>query len=441
MLVVTLAMGAALVGTSVMGFLDARAGSSAMTQASVAVLVRGVRREMRHNQGNPAQALESAVQEMGEQGLKFAALVDGTGSILARAGEAQGSLDPDALLPQRHRFPVEEVGQEGRVRVVLPAGPMGPGHHGPWEGPPPGAGAPPSPGDDEAPGPPWARPAMSPGFPEHARHLVLEVSPEAARTLTARAATTVGLSLLAATVLLVLALASWRQSRRADLFTAQLAQDRQLKALGQMSAVLGHEIRNPLASLKGHAQLVLERLPEGHAGRKGAETVVREATRIETLTNHILDFARTGVLDLAPEDPVAVARAAVERSHAAPVVLEAVPGLPAWPVDRARLEQVLVNLLDNARQATTDGAPVTLGVARSGDALVFRVRDRGPGILPGDEARVFEPFFTTKTRGTGLGLALARRIVEGHGGTITAGNAEGGGADFTVLLPRGRGVA
>jgi signal transduction histidine kinase len=107
--------------------------------------------------------------------------------------------------------------------------------------------------------------------------------------------------------------------------------------------------------------------------------------------------------------------------------------------DRARLSQVFRNLFENAAQASGPGGRVEV-VCREGNlggraALLVAVRDTGPG-LGGAARRLFEPFFTTKANGTGLGLAIARRVVEAHGGQITAGDREGGGAEFTILLPR-----
>jgi signal transduction histidine kinase len=99
------------------------------------------------------------------------------------------------------------------------------------------------------------------------------------------------------------------------------------------------------------------------------------------------------------------------------------------------MEQVLVNLLQNARDASPAGSAIDVTVAEESGRLVFEVADRGEGLPPGEEARTFEPFFTTRAHGTGLGLALAKRVAEGHGGTIHALNRAGGGAVFRVVLP------
>jgi two-component system sensor histidine kinase HydH len=243
--------------------------------------------------------------------------------------------------------------------------------------------------------------------------------------------------LVAAALLFGWAAVFWRLSRQAELAAAQLERDRQLKALGEMSAVLGHELRNPLTSLKGHCQLLLEKLAADHPGRRGAETVLRETVRLEKLSRQILEFARTGSVEPTLEDPVALAKAAAESVSAASIQVK-VNGEPQpWTLDRTRMEEVLTNLLRNAIEASPEGEPVELSVSlRDGQSLTYEVRDRGEGLPPGDEARIFEPFFTRKTKGTGLGLALARRIVEGHGGQLSALNHAEGGAIFRVCLPR-----
>jgi two-component system sensor histidine kinase HydH len=228
----------------------------------------------------------------------------------------------------------------------------------------------------------------------------------------------------------------WRISRNAEKASAQLEHDRQLKVLGQMSAVLGHEIKNPLASLKGHIQLLLEKLAPDHAGRKGAEVVLRETMRLEELSRQVLEFARTGAVERESVDPAAVVQAAIENVGGADIHFHAGSIPSTWLLDSARMEEVLVNLLRNAREASSTGQPVDVALNVQADRhLVMEVRDRGEGIAPGEEERVFEPFYTRKAKGTGLGLALARLIVEGHGGTMVARNHPEGGAVFSVRLP------
>jgi two-component system sensor histidine kinase HydH len=266
--------------------------------------------------------------------------------------------------------------------------------------------------------------------------LVVDFEPRLAARLASRALVALVAQVVTTGVLLAAAVAFWRHSRRAEAAQAQAERDRHLRTLGEMSAVLGHELRNPLAALKGHAQLLLERLPPDHPGRPGAATIVGESVRLEALANQVLEFVKTGALSVRAVDPRALAAEAVESAGVGEVGLPTDTAPPTWTLDRDRMVAVLVNLLENARDASPDGAPVELRVALDGNRLVLEVSDRGDGLSPGAEAHAFEPFFTTRVHGTGLGLALAKRVVEGHGGTIQAQNREGGGAVFRITLPR-----
>ncbi|MFP2912717.1 sensor histidine kinase, partial [Pyxidicoccus sp. 3LFB2] len=106
-----------------------------------------------------------------------------------------------------------------------------------------------------------------------------------------------------------------------------------------------------------------------------------------------------------------------------------------WPLDAGRLQQALENVLRNAVQASPAGQPVEARVEQEGRALVFTVKDHGPGIPAGEEERIFEPFVTGRVRGVGLGLAITRRIVELHGGTVSARSHANGGAEFRLTVP------
>jgi two-component system sensor histidine kinase HydH len=275
--------------------------------------------------------------------------------------------------------------------------------------------------------------------------VAMEIEPPKAKVLRDAAQRTLAIGALGALVLL--GFAAWlvraelmRRSRERE-----RERERRLASLGEMSAVLAHEIRNPLASLKGNAQLLAASLPEGEKPRAKAERVVDEAVRLEKLTQDLLAFVRTGSLarsDVAPGPlvrEVAGGFDGVEIDDA---------GAPAtWSLDAPRIREVLVNLIDNAT-AANDGAgqihsgprdrpPVRVRVAEERRALVLEVCDGGPGVKPEDRERIFEPFFTGKTRGTGLGLAIAKRVVELHHGTIRVDDAPGGGARFRIEIPHG----
>lgn len=241
---------------------------------------------------------------------------------------------------------------------------------------------------------------------------------------------------LAAVIALVFAtVVLWRLTRRAEQLLIGAERDRRLVTLGEMSAVLAHEIRNPLAALKGHAQLLQERLPGGSPEHEKAERVVREARRLEELTEDLLRFVRAPQVEPAPCDPAALLADAARSVDATRVRLHTARAPRVWRLDAARVQQVLVNLLRNAVEASPSDAPAEASVEGGEGGLVFTVRDHGPGLPAGDPSRLFEPFYTTRVHGTGLGLAVARRIVELHGGAITARTHPDGGGEFRVVLP------
>jgi two-component system sensor histidine kinase HydH len=223
--------------------------------------------------------------------------------------------------------------------------------------------------------------------------------------------------------------------RRRQVMEREADRARHLAALGEMSAVLAHEIRNPLASLKGHAQLLVEGLAGQEKPHAKAERVVQEAIRLERITGDLLDFVRQGELDRAPTDLAALVRQALDDIVPPERLRLSLPtSSVTLAVDAPKLRQLIDNIVRNAAQAG-DG-PVEIALEDRPTAVVLSVRDHGPGIAPGQEERIFEPFVTTRVRGTGLGLAIARRIADRHGGALVAGNHPDGGALFRLTLPR-----
>ncbi|MEX0908016.1 MAG: ATP-binding protein [Gemmatimonadota bacterium] len=267
--------------------------------------------------------------------------------------------------------------------------------------------------------------------------VVLEFEPMVAQQLQAQATRTLVLAVVVTIIMMLASSFFWRLSVHSEANERRLEQQRRLSMLGEMSAVLAHEIRNPLASLKGNAQLLSERLPEGGAERRRADRVVQEAERLEALTSDLLDFARTGPIDIRPTDPAAALRSSVEEVGADDFTVSAHDVPATWPLDGARIRQALTNVLRNARQAAPGGPRPEAAVSIGNGHLIFSIRDHGPGIVSGDEERIFLPFYTTRTTGTGLGLAVAHRVAEMHNGTITARTHPEGGAEFRIELPAG----
>lgn len=266
--------------------------------------------------------------------------------------------------------------------------------------------------------------------------LVLEFEPSRSNRLIQQSFYLLIVGIVTSILLVMGAIIYLRQARRADEVEAQMEHQARLASLGQMSAVLAHELRNPLASLKGHAQLLEERLAEGTREKEKAARVVKEALRLEHLCTSLLDFVRSGQIDRQTVDPAELLHDAAGDLGEYPVVLDLDHAPEHWALDPVRIRQVLTNLLVNARQASPPETPVEAAVTLTPQGLLFSVRDRGHGLPPEVLARLFEPFQTTKVRGVGLGLTVAKRIVELHGGHIHARNREGGGAEFDILIPQ-----
>jgi two-component system sensor histidine kinase HydH len=224
---------------------------------------------------------------------------------------------------------------------------------------------------------------------------------------------------------------------------AEMARGERLATVGNLAAAVAHEIRNPLSAVSmGLQRLRAEFEPaEREEYRRMVDLVQGEVRRLNAIVEEFLSLARP--IQLRPE-PVPVAalldeiRRLVEPQavRAGIVVDQTIPdSLPALRADRDRIKQVLLNLVLNAIEAMPSGGRLTLGGTASGPAVTLAVTDTGSGIPPELLPRVFEPYVTTKTRGLGLGLAIARRIVEAHGGRIEA-ESGGQGTCFRVTLPR-----
>lgn len=261
--------------------------------------------------------------------------------------------------------------------------------------------------------------------------VVIELEPVQAASLRDAVTLTLGIGALAAASLLGVAIVLVRREARRNAMEREREHERRLASLGEMSAVLAHEIKNPLASLKGNAQLLAAMLPAGEKPKAKAERVVDEAVRLETLTNDLLQFVRTGAIRRETVDPAQVVRDAA-ASVKGEVSVDVSRAPRTWSLDASRIREVIINLVDNAVAA---GEPVKVEVRTEANRLVIEVSDRGPGIPEDQRDKIFEPFFTGKTQGTGLGLAVVRRTIELHGGRVEVLENSGGGARFRAEIP------
>ena len=225
----------------------------------------------------------------------------------------------------------------------------------------------------------------------------------------------------------------------------QKEEEQRLAALGAMAAGLAHEIRNPLAGIKGAAQFLQgETLPD--QGQTMLNVVIQEADRLNSVVSQFLEYARPFTLQTDHDHVNAMAShvLALFKAQGIPddihVQEELAGNLPAVQLDRPKMSQVLINLLQNALQAMPEGGKLTLRTLRrrrrNGEyVLEISVSDTGNGIDDATLEKLFVPFFTTKNDGTGLGLAISQRIVQAHGGQIDIRSRVSFGSTFIIRLP------
>jgi len=213
-----------------------------------------------------------------------------------------------------------------------------------------------------------------------------------------------------------------------------------LAALGQMSAGLAHELRNPLGTVKASAEMLSRNLgPENEMARELAGFISTEVDRVNSLITRFLQFARPLELRLETADLTqTLDRAIVAAEREVPGVAiyrNYAPEIPPFPFDAELMERVFYNLVVNAAQATAEGGAVTVKTRATGSTAEIAVIDRGSGIDAAQLETIFNPFFTTKPQGVGLGLAIVSKIVDRHGGKIAVESEAGKGSVFRVLLP------
>jgi signal transduction histidine kinase len=225
---------------------------------------------------------------------------------------------------------------------------------------------------------------------------------------------------------------------------AQVRRSERLAALGQLTAGLAHELRNPLGTMKTSAELLARSVPkENPIAQEMAGYISAEVDRTNSLITRFLDFARPKHLRLEPGDISALLdRAVASFYRERPATLSGIeiyknyaPGIPQVPFDAELMERVFSNLILNAAQASSPGSVVTVKTQLMDRGVEVAVIDRGSGIEAKNLESIFNPFFTTKSDGVGLGLAICSKIVDEHGGHITVESTAGEGSVFHVILP------
>src|SRR5581483_2393850 len=250
--------------------------------------------------------------------------------------------------------------------------------------------------------------------------------------------------------------ANRRAARRAEEAAEQLAEanrnlqeaeaamrrSERLAALGQLSAGLAHELRNPLGTMRTSAEMLLKNVgSENAVAQEMAGFIASEVDRTNSLVTRFLDFARPLALRPEKTDLAQVidrALADVEK-HTPPldvvIYKNYSPDIRPFLLDGQLMERVIYNLVVNAAQASPPKAPITVKTRQVGDTVEIAVIDRGSGIEPKLVENIFNPFVTTKSSGVGLGLAIVSKIVDEHGGSISVESELGSGSVFRVFLP------
>jgi len=218
---------------------------------------------------------------------------------------------------------------------------------------------------------------------------------------------------------------------------------------GEIATGLAHEIKNPLAGIKISMEFLAQDSNLSEADREVLTKVIDEVRRIEVLLRGLLNFAKPPVPHFAPAKINHIIDICIMFSVRAPshpafsetkevmVVKNFDDNIPTIMADQLQLQQVLLNLLLNAIDAMPGGGTLTINTTCNVDKSSIRIviSDSGQGISNKDMNKIFQPFFTTKSRGTGMGLAITRRIIEEHGGSINVSSEYGRGTTFTIVLP------
>lgn len=256
---------------------------------------------------------------------------------------------------------------------------------------------------------------------EHARHHVWFVAAGAA-------------------TIAMLALITARGVLRAERAEREQAELRHLAKIGEMSTVLAHEIRNPLGTIKGFAQLLGERLRGEHAAL--LDPILAQSTRLERLSKDLLLYGRKAEPVLQTIEAASIGetvrRHAMQSLEDAERHFESVAAELEVRTDPEILEQILLNLLRNAADAVQGRADalVRFEIAAAGTEVLLRLSDNGPGLSEEAQKRLFDPFFTSKASGTGLGLSISRKLAEALGGSLRIANGAAGGAVAELRLPQ-----
>jgi PAS domain S-box-containing protein len=237
------------------------------------------------------------------------------------------------------------------------------------------------------------------------------------------------------------AIGVFRSVKEIQQFEESITRAKSLASLGELSAGMAHEIRNPLTSIKGYAQYIKSELTDNPELIPDVSTIICEVDRLNGIIDRFLIFARPNHPELQAEDINSLLKRALElynREIPSNIcVLTNFENLPPVSIDSDQIEQVILNMLLNAVQAMPDGGELSIKTRylKQFELAEIIIADTGSGISPENYDKIFEPFFTTKNKGTGLGLAICSRIVENHKGFIEVNTTPGEKTEFIIRLP------
>ncbi len=226
----------------------------------------------------------------------------------------------------------------------------------------------------------------------------------------------------------------------------QLGAAQKLSALGQLSASLAHEIKNPLSSIKGTAEILLDEFPPDHPKREFVEILLKETTRLNSTVEEVLQFSRRDAPDNKKEsaetEPLAQVIDRVSSLLASQLRKKNISlSVAGWEngktffVPGKKMSQVFLNIILNAIDAAPRKGIIMVDTLKQADGYSVLVQNSGAPVPDGRKKKIFDPFYSTKQGGTGLGLSISKKIVESYGGTLAVSDSELGGACFTVFLP------
>ena len=232
----------------------------------------------------------------------------------------------------------------------------------------------------------------------------------------------------------------FRSQQKAEDMRLQLERSHKLSLVGQIAAGMAHEIKNPLASIKGAVEILCDNSTAEQDRAEFKSIVAKEVKRINVSITDFLEFARPSQTKMIALNLADIVQSCLKQVQAQAgkrdinIVSDLVDPVQVM-ADEEKIHQVLLNLLLNAVDASSDGSTINVTLEPDADTALISIEDSGEGISQENVARIFEPFFTTKSSGTGLGLAIAKNIVDRHGGSINLRNAAAGGAVANLSLP------